>query len=54
MFVFNGNDELVKRTVKLGESNFEFVEVIEGLKPGDRVVTSNMSNFRGKNSLKVN
>ena len=54
LFVFNGDDELVKRDVRLGESSFEFVEVVDGLKPGDQVVTSNMSSFRGKNSLKVN
>jgi len=53
LFVFNGDDELVKRDVRLGESSFEYVEVLSGLKEGDRVVTSSMSSYRGKNSLKV-
>ena len=53
LFVFNGDNELVKRDVRLGESSFEYVEVLSGLKEGDRVVTSSMSNYRGKNSLKV-
>jgi HlyD family secretion protein len=53
LFVFNGDDELVKRDVRLGESSFEYVEVLSGLKEGDRVVTSSMNAYRGKNSLKV-
>ncbi|MBO7417349.1 MAG: HlyD family efflux transporter periplasmic adaptor subunit [Bacteroidaceae bacterium] len=53
LFVFNGDDELVKREVRLGDSSFEYVEVLSGLKEGDRVVTSSMSSYRGKNSLKV-
>jgi HlyD family secretion protein len=39
--------------VKLGDSNFEYVEVVSGLQPSDRVVVSDMSEFRNKNKLKV-
>lgn len=53
LFVLDGNS-LEKRKVQLGESNFEFVEVISGLKPGDRVVVSDMSQYRNKSKLKVN
>lgn len=53
LFVIDGDDELVKRKVKLGDSNFEYVEVREGLQPGDRVVTSDMSDFRNRNTLKL-
>lgn len=53
LFVQNGKDEIVKRKVQLGDSNFEFVEVVSGLKPGDRVVVSDMSNYKNKNKLKV-
>lgn len=53
LFVFNGNDELVKRTVKLGESNFEYVEVINGLEKGDKVVISDMKRFNNSNTIKV-
>lgn len=53
LFVFNGDDELVRRTVRLGDSNFEFVEVVDGLKPGDRVVTSDMKRFINSTSVKV-
>lgn len=53
LFVMNGDNELVKRKVQLGDSNFEFVEVASGLKPGDRVVVSDMSSHKNKNKLKV-
>ncbi|MBO5380818.1 MAG: HlyD family efflux transporter periplasmic adaptor subunit [Bacteroides sp.] len=53
LFVLNGEGELVKRKVKLGDSNFEYVEVISGLQPGDQVVVSDMSEFRNKKKLKV-
>jgi len=53
LFVLNGDNELVKRKVKLGDSNFEYVEVISGLQPGDQVVVSDMSEFRNKKKLKV-
>lgn len=53
LFVFNGNDELVRRTVRLGDSNFEFVEVVDGLKEGDRVVVNDMKRFINSTSVKV-
>ena len=53
LFVMDGDNELVKRKIKLGDSNFEFVEVIEGLKPGDKVVVSDMSDFKNKGKLKL-
>ena len=53
LFVLDSEDELVKRKVKLGDSNFEFVEVVSGLQPGDRVVISDMSSYKNKNKLKV-
>ena len=53
LFVLDSEDELVKRKVKLGDSNFEFVEVVSGLQSGDQVVISDMSSFKNKNKLKV-
>lgn len=53
LFVMDGENEIVKRKVQLGDSNFEFVEVVSGLKPGDKVVVSDMSNYKNKNKLKV-
>jgi len=53
LFVMTSDDEIVKRKVQLGDSNFEFVEVVSGLNPGDKVVVSDMNNYKNKNKLKV-
>ena len=53
LFVLDSDNEIVKRKVKLGDSNFEYVEVVSGLQPGDQVVVSDMSSYKNKNKLKV-
>lgn len=53
LFVRTSDHELQKRKVLLGDSNFEYVEVMSGLQPGDRVVVSDMSQYRNKSKLKV-
>ena len=53
LFVLDSDKELVKRKVQLGDSNFEFVEVVGGLQPGDKVVVSDMSNYKNRNKLKL-
>lgn len=53
LFVQDSKDEIVKRKVQLGDSNFEYVEVVSGLKPGDKVVVSDMSSYKNKNKLKL-
>ena len=52
LFVAKGN-QLIKRKVQLGDSNYEFVEVVSGLQPGEEVVVSDMSNYKNKNKLKL-
>lgn len=52
LFVLNGGT-LEKHKVRLGESNYQYVEVTSGLEPGDRVVVSDMSRHRDKSRLKV-
>jgi HlyD family secretion protein len=47
----DGN-QAVKRNVKLGRKNTEHFEVLEGLKPGDRVITSSYENF-GTNEVLI-
>lgn len=54
LFVRDSDKEIVKRKVQLGDSNFEFVEVVSGLKAGDQVVVSDMSQYKNKNKLKLN
>lgn len=53
MFVMNGNT-LEKRNVKLGESNYQYVEVLSGLESNEHVVVSDMSRYRDKSKLRVN
>ena len=53
LFVRTSENELEKRKVQLGDSNFEYVEVVSGLKPGEQVVVSDMSQYKSKNSLKL-
>ena len=53
LFVLDGENELKRRDVRLGESSFEFVEVLDGLKKGDRVVISRMDEFKNKKSVKI-
>ena len=53
MFVVDGDDMLVRRKVELGASNYEYVEVVGGLKPGDRVVTKDMKDYEKSNKLKI-
>ena len=53
LFVMTSDDEIVKRKVQLGDSNFEFVEVVSGLQPGDRVVVSDMSQYKNKTKLNL-
>lgn len=53
LFVVSG-DQLIKRKIVLGESNFEQVEVVSGLTEGDEVVVSDMSNYINKSKIKLN
>lgn len=52
LFVQNGNS-LIKRKVRLGDSNFQYVEVVSGLQPGDQVVVSDMTNYKNRSKLKI-
>lgn len=52
LFVRSEN-ELLKRKVQLGDSNYELVEVVSGLEPGDQVVVSDMSNYKNKRKMKL-
>lgn len=52
LFVLKG-DHLERREVMLGESNWDYVEVISGLQVGDKVVVSDMSAYKNKKELKL-
>jgi len=54
VFVLDGENKAVRRDVKLGRKNTENFEVLEGLKPGDRVITSSYENFGNNEVLVLN
>ena len=45
-------DKAVKREIRIGRQNPQFYEVLEGLKPGEKVITSGYDNF-GDNEVLV-
>ncbi len=51
--VSKDGSEAVKRDVVLGRRNSSYIEVLEGLKPGERVVTSSYSGFEDIDRLKI-
>lgn len=53
LFVQTSEGEIRKRKVQLGDSNFEYIEVVGGLQSGEMVVVSDMSSYKNKNKLKV-
>jgi HlyD family secretion protein len=49
-----GGNRAVKRDVKLGRKNPENFEILEGLQPGDKVITSSYENFGNNEVLILN
>jgi len=55
VFVLNQNGtEGVKRNIKLGRQNSQVFEVLEGLKAGEKVITSSYDNFANVEKLNIN
>ncbi len=55
LFLVNEDgDEAVRVKVKLGKSSVNTVEIIEGLKPGDRVILSDMSAWDAHDRVRLN
>lgn len=48
-----GSDVAVRKQVRLGQRNNKFIEVLEGLNEGDRVITSSYSTFIDMQTLKL-
>ena len=46
IFVVSGDgSEAIRRTVRMGRRNDEFIEVLDGLEPGERVITSPYTSY---------
>ena len=46
--------EAIQTPIKLGKASVQFIQVLEGLQEGDRVVLSDMSQYDGFNRIKLN
>ncbi len=46
--------EAIRRTVRLGRRNTDYIEVLDGLEPGERVITSPYTSFTGMDRLVLN
>lgn len=53
LFVLDGNDRLERRTVIAGDCNHDFVEIVDGLREGDRVTVNSMENFKKNKKLNI-
>jgi HlyD family secretion protein len=52
VYVLDGSgDFAIKRRIKLGRQNSDAFEVLEGLSPGEKVITSNYDNFENMDKL---
>lgn len=52
VFVVDG-DVAQRRSVHTGLSNFDYIELQDGVKPGDVLITSDMSNFKNTRQVKI-
>jgi len=52
IFVVN-NGKAERRTVHIGLANFDYVEIKDGVKPGDVVITSDMSGFKNSKEVQI-
>jgi HlyD family secretion protein len=54
LFVVSADgSEAIKRSVRLGRRNENFIEVLDGLEPGERVITSPYTSFVGMDRLSL-
>ncbi len=53
VFVVRG-DKAVRRTVDIGRSNYDYVELLGDIKAGDEVIISNMWDYRHMKEIKLN
>ena len=54
LFKIQSNNEAIRTSVKLGRRSVNFVEVLDGLKEGDRVILGDMQQYDDHNRLRIN
>ena len=53
IFVIRKDGKAEKRTVKIGLANFDYVEIKEGIKPGETVIISDLSEYKNSKELEI-
>lgn len=53
LFVDNGEGALERREVILGDGNFDYVEVQSGLRPGEKVVKNDLSEYNNRKKINL-
>jgi HlyD family secretion protein len=53
VFVITSDNKAEKRTIKLGRQNADYYEVLEGLKTGEKIITSSYDNFGDATELVI-
>lgn len=53
LYVDSGQGFIERRKVKLGSAGYDYVEVVAGLSPGERIVTGNTHNFENETKIKI-
>ena len=53
IFVLN-NGKAVRRTVHIGMTNFDFVEIKDNVQQGDVIITSDMSEYKNAKEISIN
>lgn len=53
VFVLNSDNKAVKRTIKIGRENPFYYEVLEGLKEGDKVITSSYDDYKDVEEVNI-
>jgi HlyD family secretion protein len=51
--VSSDGSQAVKRSVRLGRRNLRYIEVLDGLEPGEEVVTSPYTNYIDMDRLEL-
>ncbi|MBL7814193.1 MAG: HlyD family efflux transporter periplasmic adaptor subunit [Saprospiraceae bacterium] len=53
VFVMRPDGKAERRTVKIGLTNFDFVEITEGVQKGETVIISDLSKYKNVNELEI-
>lgn len=53
VFVFDSENRAVRRTVNAGDCNRDYVEILDGLQPGDKIIVSDTEQYNTKNKLNI-